>query len=702
MSSINDVLVGIKVDAFVDGAIAKLHVLGGELDSMDVKAKKAGTSVSNMAKISSIGSNILLGIGAAAAVGLGLAVKASIEAEDSYSRLSVAMTNAKINTEENRKVVMNNVDSLAKLGFKSNDVTAAYGTLVTATGSITQSTKLMGIASDYARYKNIDLGTAATILARGTQGSVKAFKELGITLDSHISKNAAIGKAFDELSHKIGGQATEYTKTFKGEVAATTAQLQLTGEKIGSAVLPVLSKLISGFNDVFNVTKKYIPTILLLAGALATMVIAWKAGNAIMTVSKFLMATWAELTGTATVATGGATAAQWSLNTALDANPIGVVIIGLTAFIAVIVLAWNKLSWFRDGVVKVFQVIIDYVGYFIGWIGTLVSVLASIPGIGGPFKGIADDINNAANSVRHFSDSLDNLKNKKFSVPGLSGDRFGLSANTAGSSGGSSGIVGDVTGGNSVHKKVASTALSNLQAAFTRAATIDAGGLFSTLLGVNSNGTLMVSTKAGIATAVSVWGKSFGSGIQGMIASMRDQIKNVSHLQSDSAKLLAEGFSKQFVSSMISQGPLIANKEMDTILNGSLKDRKTLLGLDKQSQKQLSQGIPGIGSGTQATIANTNAILKNTSMISKNTQINPIVSAAAGNNPMYGPKGNSGKVSQEDKNLAKLNIPITMNFTPDQSLSPQKVQQSVVHAFKYGIPLSALSMESLFPKVSNH
>ena len=691
MSSINDVLVGIKVDAFVDGAIAKLGVLGGELDAMDVKAKKAGASVSNMAKLSTIGSYALLGIGAAAAAGLGMAVKTAIQAQDSYARLSVAMTNASVNTEANRQIVMNNVDAMAKLGFKSDIATAAYGTLITATGSVTQSTKLMSMAADYARYKNIDLGTAATILARGTQGSVKAFKELGITLDTHVSKNEAISKAFDQLNQKIGGQATEYTKTFKGEMASTTAQLELTGEKIGSAVLPVLTRLISGFNSVFNATKQYIPVILLTAGALGALVLVFKAENAIMSASKVIKGVWLELTGAQTVATEGATAAQWSLNAAMDANPVGVVIAGLTILVGVLVLAWNKLSWFRDGVVKVFQVIIDYVGYFIGWIGTLVKVLASIPGIGGPFKGIAKDINEAANSVRNFSNNLDSLKNKKISIPGFGAGNFGLSADTA-SAGAAPDITANVANGDVVPAGVANKALDGLRAAFTRAATIDAGGLFSTLLGVNPNGTLMVSTKAGIATAVSVWGKSFGSGIQGMINSMRDQIKNVGHMQSDAAKLLAQGFSKDFVSSMISQGPAIASQEMDAILGGSLKDRKTLLGLDKQSQKQLSQGIPGIGSGTAATVANTNAIIKNTAIITKNTPLtaagNPALNigtpggkdASAAYSALAGLKGGS--------NLKPLAPTINMHFSPDLSLSPQKVQQAVVHAFKYDIPIS--------------
>ena len=44
--------------------------------------------------------------------------------------------------------------------------------------------------------------TAAQTLARGTTGSAKAFKELGITLDSNLPKNEAIAKAFDQLNQK--------------------------------------------------------------------------------------------------------------------------------------------------------------------------------------------------------------------------------------------------------------------------------------------------------------------------------------------------------------------------------------------------------------------------------------------------------------------------------------------------------------------
>jgi hypothetical protein len=47
------------------------------------------------------------------------------------------------------------------------------------------------------------------------------------------------------------------------------------------------------------------------------------------------------------VATGVATAAQWALNIAMEANPIGLIIIAIVALIAIIVLIATKTTWFQ-------------------------------------------------------------------------------------------------------------------------------------------------------------------------------------------------------------------------------------------------------------------------------------------------------------------------------------------------------------------
>lgn len=83
-----------------------------------------------------------------------------------------------------------------------------------------------------------------------------------------------------------------------------------------------------------------------------------------------------------TVATKAMAAAQWLLNAAMNANPIGLIIAGVVALVAGIVLLWNKCEWFRNlvmtifnaiktglqAVITFFQPVIDFVyNCFIAW-----------------------------------------------------------------------------------------------------------------------------------------------------------------------------------------------------------------------------------------------------------------------------------------------------------------------------------------------
>ncbi len=61
-----------------------------------------------------------------------------------------------------------------------------------------------------------------------------------------------------------------------------------------------------------------------------------------------------------TVATGALTAAQWLLNIAMDANPIGIIILAIGALIAGLVLLWTKCEWFRNFVTGLVDWIKDF------------------------------------------------------------------------------------------------------------------------------------------------------------------------------------------------------------------------------------------------------------------------------------------------------------------------------------------------------
>lgn len=73
-------------------------------------------------------------------------------------------------------------------------------------------------------------------------------------------------------------------------------------------------------------------------------------------------------TGALTVATHAQTAAQWLLNAAMNANPIGIVITVIGALIAAFVLLWNKSEGFRNFWIGLWEGIKSIVSNAVNWV----------------------------------------------------------------------------------------------------------------------------------------------------------------------------------------------------------------------------------------------------------------------------------------------------------------------------------------------
>ena len=329
--------------------------------------------------------------------------------EQAQVRLQVALKNTGQANEKNNAIIEEQSKALLNLGFSVAETKNAYGTLLTATNSVSDATKLSAMAADLARYKHIDLNTAATILARGTQGSVKAFKELGITLDTTIPKNDAIAKGFDQLNQKIGGQATAYTKTFSGQIAVMKTKFDEFGVTIGSKILPILTSLL-------EFISKNGQALLVYGGIILGVIATYKAYTAITAASKAVQQAYAFWTYSQAASTSVFKFAMEGLNTALRANPIGLVVTALMALGAAFVWAWNKFEGFRKVVVTGIQIILDAIGYLVGGVGSFLKLMGKIPGLGAPFKAAGKSVGEFADSIRKASDGLDSLIKKSSAV----------------------------------------------------------------------------------------------------------------------------------------------------------------------------------------------------------------------------------------------------------------------------------------------
>jgi hypothetical protein len=389
----------------------------------------------------------------------------AIATEAASRRLSLALDNMKGVNEKQKDAVLKNADAYSSLGFEGSEAIRAMGTLVTATGDITQANKLMAMAADYARDKHIDMNSAAIALARATTGNMKAFTAYGITLDKTLPKNEAIAKAFDQLNAKIGGQAQAYTKTFAGRMDVLREKLQQVGDAIASKVLPVLSAFLG-----YIVNNGQ--ALLIYGGIVLGVITTIKIYGATVAAIKSIQQAYAFWTYAQAASTNVFRFALSALWTTMKANPVGFVVAALITLGAAFVWAWNRFQGFREVVIKGLQVMVNGFGYLVGAIAKTLELLGKIPTFGWAKKA-AEGANDLAKSVREYSDSLDKLANKKINTPKLSGfvapgNKTGIIGNASvdttgnGGGGGGSTTVQNITvyasNTNDIEKKMAKAA----------------------------------------------------------------------------------------------------------------------------------------------------------------------------------------------------------------------------------------------------
>lgn len=154
---------------------------------------------------------------------------------------------------------------------------------------------------------------------------------------------------------EVKGQFETLEITLVGKFApAITAALKSVGDYI-----PVISNELQYY---IGIVLNNIEVVGYLAGAYATykgallaITVAETVLGGLMVAKNVAMAVYSAawvgytmVTSGATVATGLMTTAQLLLNMAMIANPVGAVVIGIAALVAGIIVAYNKLEWFRN------------------------------------------------------------------------------------------------------------------------------------------------------------------------------------------------------------------------------------------------------------------------------------------------------------------------------------------------------------------
>ncbi len=299
---------------------------------------------------------------AGGAIAIGVAsVKAAIEEQKAQALLAQSLkTTTGANKEQVGQVEKWITATQNASGIMDDELRPALSSLLRVTGSVTKSQSLLKTAMDVSTATGKPLQAVTLALGKAYNGSTGALGKLGIKTKDAAGHALSFKDIMVQLKDKMGGATAAAADTTAGKIAILKARFEDTKEQIGGALIPVLLQLGATLASVVAWLDKHRAVAITLAavvGTLAAVTVVWAA--AVKTISA-VTKIW--------------TAGQWLLNAALTANPIGLLVVGIAALIAGVVLAYMKIKPFREAVnavgrafVAAGRAIIDGIGAALSW-----------------------------------------------------------------------------------------------------------------------------------------------------------------------------------------------------------------------------------------------------------------------------------------------------------------------------------------------
>lgn len=286
------------------------------------------------------------------------------DAPKQIAKLSAQITKAQLAGEKARS-------TLSALGvpldqLQKGDTAAVLGEVADALQKTTNPAERSALAQQLLGRSGQQL---LPILMQGREGIAKLLEE-----------QKSYGNYLTDKSIKANQEAIKQQREM--ETALTGVKTQL-----GVALLPVMVQVGKILVDLARFMRPVTGNAKLLTIAIVGIVSALVA----LKTAIILTEHWEAI---AKIATMAWTAAQWLLNAALTANPIGLIIVAIVALVAAFVIAYKKVGWFRNAVNSALAAVLSAARAVWSWIKSNWPLLLGI--LAGPF-GIA-----AAEIITHW------------------------------------------------------------------------------------------------------------------------------------------------------------------------------------------------------------------------------------------------------------------------------------------------------------
>lgn len=211
------------------------------LKGVGKEAETVGGKLKHIGKMGAVG---FAAVGAAALAFAEEGVRAAIKVEKQQKQLDIAIKNNTKSTKEQAKGANEYLEKLRlTYGVSNEKLIPAYAKLVRSTKDLGESQKLMNLAMNISAGTGKDLGAVSVALSKAYNGNFAGLTRLGVPIDKTIIKHKDFKGAVDALSKTFNGSAKASTETFAGKMAILQQNLDSAKEKIGVALLPILTKM---------------------------------------------------------------------------------------------------------------------------------------------------------------------------------------------------------------------------------------------------------------------------------------------------------------------------------------------------------------------------------------------------------------------------------------------------------------------------
>ena len=293
--------------------------------------------------------------------------QASREQLDSQIRRTTGATNDQIAANEAW------IDATSRqVAVADDDLRPALAGLVRTTGDVTKAHGLMTSALDLAAATGKPLATTSAALAKAYTGSYTSLTKLDPALKNVAVSGASFATVQAALNEQVAGAAKGEAETAAGQYRALQISIHELEESVGAALLPALQAVLPVLTEFFGMAQGHTNLIVGLAGAIGVVSGAILAANVALKVYRATMLAYNAAVKLVAAASKAWTVVQIALNFALDANPVGVVVIAVVALAAAIVLAYRHSSTFRSVVQSAFQAAKANIVLLLGPIGLVI------------------------------------------------------------------------------------------------------------------------------------------------------------------------------------------------------------------------------------------------------------------------------------------------------------------------------------------